>query len=401
MPEMMRILVFTSLYPNNIWPHHGVFVKERVTHFAKLDGCRVKVVAPIPYFPRVKLGWRWRYSKVARQEIREGLEVCHPRYFITPKVGMSFYGLEMFLSVLRTIKEIRRDFNFDIIDAHYIYPDGLAAVLLGQYFKKPVVVSARGSDVHLYSELPMIRRLLKYTLHRADKVIAVCQALKEALIRLEVPPKKIFVIPNGVDIGKFFPMPREEARRRLGFPDKRVILSVGHLTPNKGFDLLMKAFQILYKELHREDIFLVIVGDGKIRKELESMISSLDLNGDVRLAGDIPHGELYQWYNAADIFCLASRREGWPNVLLESLACGTPVVATDVWGIPEIISSEKIGLLTRRNEQDIGRNISIALKKEWDRGEIIQYAREHTWNKVTQSVYEVFRTALNNRPLIC
>src|SRR5262245_4414123 len=141
----MKVLTFTSLYPNNIWPTHGVFIKERMTYFSALKECEVKVVAPVPYFPALRINHRWRFSQVCRQEIRDELEVFHPRYLITPKIGMSLYGWLMFFSVLSTVKKVQRNFAFDLIDAHYVYPDGFAAVLLGRLLRKPIVVSARGS----------------------------------------------------------------------------------------------------------------------------------------------------------------------------------------------------------------------------------------------------------------
>jgi glycosyltransferase involved in cell wall biosynthesis len=214
----MRVLTFTTLYPNNVWPNHGVFIKERMTFFADLDGVEVKVVAPVPYFPDIRLGSRWRYSQVTSYQLIEGLEVYHPQYFMTPKIGMSFYGLTMFWSVLPVVKKIQKEFNFDIIDAHYAYPDGYAATLLSNYFKKPVVVSARGSDINLYREFLIIRKFLRRTLLKANKVVAVCQALKKGIVRLGVPEEKISVIPNGVDRCKFSPAPKEEARRRLKLP---------------------------------------------------------------------------------------------------------------------------------------------------------------------------------------
>src|SRR5262245_3251327 len=191
----MKVLVFTSLYPNNIWPNHGVFIKERTSHFAKFDGCEVKVVAPVPYFPAVKLNWRWSFSQVARRESRDRIEVYHPRYFITPKVGMMLYGWMMFLSVLPVVREIQKNFAFDLIDAHYVYPDGFAAVLLSRFFKKPVVVSARGSDINLFKTFPLIRRRLKFVLRKADRVIAVSEALRNTMVELQVPKNKIDVIP--------------------------------------------------------------------------------------------------------------------------------------------------------------------------------------------------------------
>lgn len=393
----MKILVFTSLYPNNIWPNNGVFTKERMTPLSSKDACSFRVVAPVPYFPPIKIGHRWQFSQVIPREIIGGVEVDHPRYFMTPKVGMAFYGLGMFLSVLPRMKKIHTKFDFDIIDAHYVYPDGLAAVLLGRYFSKPVVVTSHGTDINLYPQFPLIRQLLRYTLRKADRVITVCQALKDVMIQLEIPQEKIAVITNGVDLSKFYPSPKEEARSKLGIPNKRVILSVGGLTTRKGFDLLIKALKILIESFREKNVYLVIVGEGPFREKLEKLVSSLGLSEYVRLAGARPHQELNLWFNAADLFCLASSREGWPCVLLESLACGTPVVATNIWGIPELICSDRIGLLSEQSERDIAEKISLALKRPWDTDEIVQYARGHTWDRAALSVFEVFNSVLDGR----
>lgn len=393
----MNVLVFSSLYPNNVWPHHGVFVKERMATFAKVHGSGLKVVAPVPYFPSLGFGSRRLYTQVARQEIRDGLEVYHPRYVMTPKVGMVSYGMLMYLSVLPAIKRIHQAFDFDVIDAHFVYPDGFAAVLLGRYFRRPVVVSARGSDINLYAGFPLVRHLLRYTLRRADKVISVCEALKDAMVDLGIDRSKITVIPNGVDSGKFFPFPKVEARRKLGLPDKRIILSVGGLIPRKGFDILIDALDILVRERGDSNLYLVIAGEGPSHKDLRQLVASRALAGYVHFAGAVPHEELCLWYSAADLFCLASSREGWPNVILESLACGTPVVATAVWGIPDIIRSEDLGLLTERNERDLAQTIKKALAHRWDSDSIVRYARSHTWERVADSVFRVFESVLADR----
>ncbi len=391
----MKVLTFTSLYPNNIWPNHGVFIKERMERFAALEGCSLKVVAPVPYFPRVKINWRWRYSQVLPQEIRDGIEVHHPRYCITPKVGMTLYGLMMFVSVLATVKKIQADFDFDLIDAHYVFPDGFAAVLLGWYFRKPVVISARGSDINQYANFPLIRLMLRYTLGKAQSVIAVCQALKDAMIDLGIAAGKIIVIPNGVDHGKFFPVPQAEAREKLGLPtDKRIILSVGGLVPRKGFDVLIKALGHLTGKRPAGDFYLAIVGDGPARGSLEQLAASLGLGQIVRLVGAVPHEQLNSWYSAADLFCLVSDREGWPNVLLESLACGTPVVATNIWGVPEIIRSNSVGLLTERTEQAVAAALARAFETPWVADDVTAYAKQHSWERAAQSVHGVFESAL-------
>jgi glycosyltransferase involved in cell wall biosynthesis len=395
----MKVLVFTSLYPNNIWPNHGVFIRERMTQFARLDACEVKVVAPVAYFPPINFNWRWKFSQVARREFRDGLEVHHPRYFLTPKVGMIFYGWMMFLSVLPVVKKIQEKFDFDIIDSHYVYPDGFAAIQLGRFFKKPVVVSARGSDINLYRTFPLIRKLLQYVLRNADGVIAVSRALKQSIVQLGIPDRRISIIPNGVDTETFYPMLKEQARRELGLQCSRLLLSVGNLTPNKGFDLLIGALPMVVEKLDKENVHLAIVGDGPLRNELKAMISSLRLNSRVHLVGAVPHTKLRFWYGAADVFCLASQREGWPNVILESLACGTPVVATRAGGIPEILSSNILGLLTERNEIQISRAILAALGKKWISKELVEHARNHSWNHTAVEVMGVCQSVLSARKI--
>jgi teichuronic acid biosynthesis glycosyltransferase TuaC len=391
----MKILVFTSLYPNNVWPNHGVFIKERMTHVAKLDGCQVKVVAPVPYHPRLKLTQRWRFSQVLRCEMRDGLAVYHPRYFMLPKVGMMLYGMQMFVSTLPSVKAIQRDFDFDLIDAHYVYPDGQAAVLLGRLLGKPVVVSARGSDINLYTQLPVIRRLIQRTLQGADKVIAVSGALKQAMVQMGIQEGKVSVIPNGVDLAKFHPVPQELARQRLGLLGKRLILSVGNLVPNKGFDLLMKALRVLDDEDRVDDLHLAIVGEGGERHALERLASRLSLSDRIHFAGAVPHEVLSLWYSAADVFCLASFREGWPNVLLEALACGTPIVATAVGGIPEIIRTDDLGLISPCTEHALADKLSLALEKPWQPDLLRSYAASHTWERTAQAVVQVLSTVLS------
>lgn len=390
----MKALVFTSLYPNNMWPQQGVFIKERMTHFARLKDCEVKVVAPVPYYPPVKLGTRWKFSQVATHEVRDGLDVYHPRYFMTPNIGMTLYGISMFLAVLPLVRRIREDFDFDVIDAHFLYPDGFAAVLLGKVLNRPVVVSARGTDLNLYPSMPLIKPLLRFTLRHADQAIAVCQALGDVMLQCGIDTKKITVIPNGVDTEKFRRMPQHEARALVGLPvEARIVLSVGSLIPRKGVHLVIKALKKV-RDLSGLDLHYVVIGEGSFRVELEQLAQSLGLADRVHFQGEVPHHQLHAWYSAADVFCLASNREGWPNVILESMACGTPVVATAVWGTPEIIRSDHVGRLTQRNEEAIFETLLRCLETQWDSSAIHEYACRYTWDRAAETVLQVFRAAI-------
>jgi glycosyltransferase involved in cell wall biosynthesis len=391
---LLKILTFTSLFPNNACPHHGVFVKERMVAVSRLPEFEVEVVAPVPYWPNVRLGPWWLYSQIERTEKIESLLVHHPRYFLIPKIGMVLHGWLMFVGVLPYMKALAKAKPFDVIDAHYVYPDGLAAVLLGKYFRCPVIVSARGSDVNQFASFPLIRKFLQYTLHHAMHNIAVCEALKISMVSLGIPSEKISVVPNGVDQNKFSPIEQAEARVQLGLPvSKKIVLSVGGLIPRKGFDLLIHSFSRVTTMVKNGELYLVIVGQGPELEALKQLVAKQQLAERVLFAGDIPHQDLYKWYSAADVFCLASSREGWPNVVLESLACGTPVVATSVWGTPEIISSPCLGFLAERNVEAFSCALEKGIVSSWDRAKIVQFAQKHTWEKVADSVGKVLKKA--------
>jgi glycosyltransferase involved in cell wall biosynthesis len=144
------------------------------------------------------------------------------------------------------------------------------------------------------------------------------------------------------------------------------------------------------------DVHLCIIGEGRERESLQSMIGHLGLDERVELLGHRPNEELSLWYNAADVFCLASSREGWANVLMESMACGTPVVATNVYGAPEMITKDVVGILVERNEEAIAEGLIAALERPWDRQVIREHVAGRTWDVVAREVRDVFQKVLNS-----
>ncbi|GJL54379.1 MAG: glycosyl transferase family 1 [Nitrospirales bacterium] len=392
----MKILVFTGLYPNNVWPNHGIFIQQRMAEVAKLPYCDIRVVVPVPYYPPVPIGWRAAYRKIDSHRIVDGVPIDYPRYVMIPKLAMALQGVMLFCSVVPFVRRLKKTFPFDVIDAHYVYPDGLAAVLLGWCLNVPVVVSARGSDLNVFHQFPIIRRIIQWTLSRAQAVITVSQALKDVTVGLGIPPEKVQVIPNGVHAEKFSPMFKADARQHLGLSvgERKVIVSVGHLTPNKGFHLLIKTLKELSEKSYETTPFLLIVGGGAYQKVLERLVEDLGVAQWVRLVGAVPHEQLIWYYNAADIVCLMSEREGWPNVILEALACGRPVVATNVGGIPEILTSPDVGRLVERDVPQLVRCLEQALQQEWDVSAIVAHARAFSWTRTARSVMEVLTSAV-------
>jgi teichuronic acid biosynthesis glycosyltransferase TuaC len=385
----LRVVTFATIFPNVSDPSHGIFVYQRAKHLAMRPGVEVIAIVPIPYFPRWLKTNRWRkYQDIPNLETLENMEVHHPRYFHLPKIWMPFHGLSMFLGCASTVRRLHKLRRIDVIDSHFVYPEGFAATLLGKLVQVCVMVSARGTDINVYPSLKLIRPMIRWTLTKANGIIAVSKALKQKMVELGIAEDKIQVIPNGVDATRFQPEGKEEARLHLSLrATDRTIVSVGALIPGKGHDLVIRATAGLLSEF--AGIKLFILGDGPIRQELEDLVRHLKLTENVQIVGKRPNEELRHWFSAADASCLASAREGWPNVVTESLACGTPVVATRVGGIPEILCSEELGILVERSVEGIRAGVRDALLKNWNRGEIANRTRQRTWDVVANEIEEV------------
>lgn len=391
-----KILTFTSLFPNSEQPGLAVFIYQRTAHLARLPGNLVRVVAPVPYAPKFKPMPNWlATARIPQEEQVGGLDVHHPRYFLLPKVSMLFHGASMYLGCRKLMLQLHRETRFDWIDAHFVYPDGFAACLLGRMLKVPAVVSARGTDMTLYPAFPTIRPLIRWTLQKADGLIAVSESLKSAMVELGAPETKIQVISNGVDLGRFVALDRNLARQKLGLPQKgQIIASVGSLLPVKCHERLIGAVAALQTD--HPHLRAYIVGEGPSRSKLEAQIRKAGLHQQVFLVGNQPNEDLKYWFSAADVSCLASSREGWPNVISESIACGTPVVATNVGGTQEVISSAELGIIVEPTVAAVTAGLHNALRRIWDRNALTAHAKKRTWDQVAREVerFSAERTGL-------
>jgi glycosyltransferase involved in cell wall biosynthesis len=381
--------VIATLYPSASQPVHAVFVEQRVAAMAKRFP--VRVICPIPWFPLAdRLGRYAHRRRIPRSEVREGVRVTYPRFLSVPRFLKPLDGLFLYLACRREARRMARDFPFDRIDAHLAFPDGFGAVLLGRELGRPVSVTLRGHDVNDLPRFPVRRRQVAWTLRGADTVFAVAEALREAAIRLGASPDRTVTVGNGVDPSRFAPMDRGEARARLGLPPEApIVLSVGHLVERKGFHHVIRALPRIRRDA--PGAHLVVVGapgeEGDFTAGLEAAIRETGTRECVTLAGAVGNRELAPWYAAADVFVLASAKEGRPNVVLEALACGTPVVATRVWGTPELVTDERYGRLVDSVAPDeLGGAIAWALGKGWDRVAIAEHAGGFTWDAAAEKV---------------
>jgi teichuronic acid biosynthesis glycosyltransferase TuaC len=391
----MHILTLSSLYPNSLQPVHAVFVRARMERFAQRHGHQLTVVAPVPYYPKLPFPTLATYDRLARVpslETDRGYSLYHPRYLLTPKVGMRWYGDAMAAGVTRLVRKIHAATPIDVIDGHYIFPDGVAAVRLGKELGIPVILSARGTDLNLYPRFPVIRERIRKTLQQSRHLICVCGELRAVAQELGLPHERISVIGNGVDTQLFHPGDAALARQKLGLPmGPKVLLSVGHLTERKGFHLVIEALAALPDKTIR----LCLAGDGPQRNELETLARRLGVSDRVLFGGAVGNRDLPTWYHAADFFILASSREGWPNVLCEAQACGLPAIATRVWGIPEILSRAELGMLVpERSAAALASALQKALATTWDRDAIAKTGMSRTWDQVADELEPVFQAAL-------
>lgn len=385
---VVKTLLFSTLYPSSARPGFGIFIETRLQHLLASGEVDARVVAPVPWFPSThpRFGKWAKVAATPAHEVRNGVEVWHPRYFLPPAVGMNIAPLTLALGARATVARlIRGGFDFDVIDAHYYYPDGVAAAILAAWFKKPFVITARGSDLTLLPDYAIPRRWIQWAESRADGSIGVCRALMDRLVELGGQADKTHVFRNGVDLEKFSPHDPLEARHRLGLPDGRLLLSVGNLVELKGHHIAIEALTVL------RDARLAIVGHGEELTRLRELAERLGVVDRVTFAGARPQAELSYWYSAADVLVLCSSREGWANVLLESMACGTPVIATALWGTPEVVRSREAGrLMAERSVPALVDEINDLFADYPSRSAVRAYAEKFDWAETTRGQLALF-----------
>ena len=394
----MNVLALSYLYPNSRYPHYGIFVHNRLKAVSRYH--KVKVINPIPWFPGCGRLARYRnYDAIPAHETIDGLDVFHPRFPIIPRICKFFDALTYKAVVMPLVAKLRRKFPFDLIDLHWTYPDLPTGTALKKKYGKKMLVTLRGKEAFYHGEGLIREALIRKHLLQANAVISLSRELQDMALENGVDPGVCHIIRNGVDTSKFYYMDMTECRKRLGIPlEEKVLLSVGSLNYRKGFDRIIRALPTIISEMKKIKFYIIgSHGPDKARylSVLKKLVDKLGLQNNVVFVGTVKNEYLLYWYNSSDLFCLASRGEGCPNVLLEALSCGCPALATDVGSVREILTKEFMGQVVPNQDDAIINGLASMLNRKFDRQLIASYMKKYDWDWCARQVHEIYISTLS------
>ncbi len=390
----MRVLAITKIFPNAAEPLSAPFNRQQFSALA--ERCDLAVMATIPWFPGAgllgKFSTAGKLAAVPKRDTIAGISVTHPRTLFIPKGAFATWGLLYAASIAPALAPYRN--KVDVVLGAWAYPDGFAAVIAAKLLGVPCVVKLHGSDINLVAKLPGARRMTAWALPRAERIVAVSRPLADEVIALGCSPERVKVVMNGVDADLFAPRDRAAARRELDLPAGPLAICVGNLKPEKGVLDLGRAWESVLRQV--PDATLLVIGDGPLKGELEAVTRP---HGErVRLIARQPLERVPLYMAAADIVVLPSHSEGTPNVVLEALASGRRVVATTVGGVPDLITSGKLGtLVPSRDPEALAGAIAAALRSPYDAQEVARLGARGGWAASASALHAVLTEAAKVR----
>lgn len=387
------MLTLSTLFPDQSRPGFGGFVERQTRMLASHPDVELRMVAPIGLPPtrcaRRHPAFR-SLDALPLRDICDGLDIHRPRFVTLPLIGGRINPLSLWWSLLPVLDAIRRDFPFDVIDAEFFFPDGPAAVRLGRRYGVPVSIKARGSDIHYWGGVAGCRGQIVSAGSAADGMLAVSAALRDGMIAMGLPAERIGVHHTGVDQSQFRPRDRAAAKAGLGIAGPLVV-TAGNLIALKGQSLVIAAMQAL------PGVTLLIAGRGPDHDALAAQIAAEGLQARVRLLGPLPHDALPGLFAAADVMALPSASEGLANVWVEALACGTPIVITDVGGAREVVDRPAAGRLVERRPDAIAAGIREVLAAAYPQDAVAVAARRFSWELNRDSLYAHLKALVDRR----
>lgn len=389
---MKNILFISSQFPNVASPTNGVFSLQLVRQMSAMAS--ISVISPVPTLGRLSFINSLKNYKTADVPAKtsiDGITVYHPAYMAMPKLGY-LHASAMYKTLLPLVASLHKARKIDAVNCHWIFPDGVAVQKICAELNIPVMLTALGTDINYYTRFFMRRKAISRALAGAGKVSVLNSDMFDKCLKLGVKPEKLVVIPNGIDLEKFKIIDKARCRTRLKMPlDGKAVLFIGSLVPVKGVESLINAFAILLRNQKQTPVKLYLIGQGHLESRLKAMASSLKIEGDVRFVGPVAHESLSEWLNAADCLCLPSVNEGHPNVMMEALATGTPVVGSAVGSIPDFINRATGFLTAPSDENDIADKLAACLATSYKKEAVRARVQDYSWTACASRYMEELR----------
>jgi len=404
MNKKIKLLIITHTFPTKYNPVAATFLLNQLVELKKY--CDIKIIFPHAYVPKIKiLNPYYRFSDVTSFEKIKGLNVYHPKYLMIPRILFKlkllhlYIVIESFFSYFASKKiayRIMNEWNPDIIHMHGTISEGLLGLKLKKDYKKPLLVTLYGDDINRYAKQIPSNYLSKLILKNVDGIICQSKFLENETRGIGIHDKKFFIIPMGALTGKFKPKNQNKVRKILNLPEnKKIVLFVGHLAVRKGVEHLIRAFGIVLKK--EKDVLCYIIGKGYSERDLKSLASGLKLGEYIKFLGSKANEEVALYMNACDLFVLPSLNEGLPVVLCEALACGKPVVATNVAGTPELVNEDVGYLVKPKDVEDLADKIVLALNKRWDIHKLLKRGNEFSVSNSAKKLIKVYKSFLKGK----
>jgi len=390
-----NIIFYTNLFPTPNDMERGVFVYQLAIELNKKTP--VTVICPLPWFPKwgvlKRMGSWYKMAEVPSKAVVGGITVYYPKYPLIPKISNYLHGFLMFLGTYRLTTRIVRENKKSIISGHWIYPDCFSLLLISLLNKLAVTVTARGCDINRDGKNKYLRALIYHTLNKAAHVITVSESLAEEIQKMGIPSERVSAIANGVNKEKFKPLDRIKCRKDLSVPlDRKVFVYVGQLVPVKDHHTFIEGLAELIKECKESDAHAYLVGEGYLKDELINFARACGISSNVHFIGHQSHDRIPMWIGASDVVCLTSIREGRPNAVIEALACGRPVVASNVGGIPELITKDN-GIIFRSGDYlSLMDALKEGLSKEWEPDKVKATVDHLSWEQSSRLYLELFES---------
>ena len=386
----MNILLISHIFPNPYANTIGIFVKNQLEILREYNVIE-KVDVFIPVF--TKEGRGLLEHELDKKTIYSLEEESFNLLYIRGTTWLNWPGLNVIIilfRIIRLVRKLRSEKRYDLIHAHFAYPDGVIAAILSKLFAIPMVMTCHGSDIFRFARRRWALVLVRMACRKAKRIFCVSNALATEVKLITTEKDKVIVTYNGINLSHFYPISIIDARKRLNLDERDIIiLYVGNLIKSKGVMDLLESFLTIKES--RKDVRLVFVGEGPARGEMQEFIVTHSLDGIICLSGPKEYEEIPVWMSASDLLVLPSKSEGFGIVLVEALASGKPVVGTDVGGIPEIINSPEVGIIVPPGDTDgLAAAILKAMEKPWDRDKLTQRAQEFSAERLAKILAEQY-----------